>query len=773
MYEQAEPVRTPPAGSGREQNNRPRAPYPDPPGRRGNTGGHVGCNVEMYEQAEPVRTPQAGSGREHNVGPRAPYHFPPGSRGNTGGHAGCNVEMYEQAEPVRTPPAGSGREQNNRPRAPYPDPPGRRGNTSGHVNRDKHASHKFKQQDTSLTLYEEAESVKLENISGDTAYETDKSTDTDRTQRNEAKGRCSCTCYMASGLAVMSTLLIVGIILLMSINDEINNHEKDIPDITTTLDNMNLGRKQNQTDTMEQRLNEKTNMPVAWCPLLAHPTNGFVSSSNSYRDVVNFTCEPGYKLVGASSLTCLSDGTWNRTSPTCTAVQCPPPANPMNGLVSGSKSYGDVANFTCEPGYKLVGTSSLTCLSDGTWDGTLPTCTAVKCPKLPHPINGFVNGLNTYSEVINFKCDQGYRLVGKSSLTCLSDGTWNGRSPTCAVCKYPLGMESGAIPYDSITASSTWDVNHESYRGRLNKVIGAGAWAVRTNTIGEWLQVDLGEMKTVTGIIIQGRSWNADQWVTSYKLQYSVDGLSWITYASSNGSEEVFPGNTDSNTPVTNLLDSPTDARYVRFLPQSWHGHMSMRVEVLGCSVNARVTSSHNASNNASEYSELGFTSLEPDYEEFHGRARSAQREDIHACELSTARGSARVQTVAEMSIGTRANRRKLSARNLQNGGCQFSYRPVVGTCIRLSAGTKSYDDARKACIDDGETLPMPKTRELDVALRNLIKTTGQNQDFWIGMKDVEPFLLHKRRWQWEDGSALGNYQSDRDGAASTTSGVH
>ncbi|KAI8514743.1 hypothetical protein Bbelb_073340 [Branchiostoma belcheri] len=157
----------------------------------------------------------------------------------------------------------------------------------------------------------------------------------------------------------------------------------------------------------------------------------------------------------------------------------------------------------------------------------------------------------------------------------------------CRVCMYPLGMESGAIPDDSITASSTWDdAGHEPYRGRLNGVTGVGAWAAGTNTIGEWLQVDLGEMKTVTGTIIQGR-YNYDQWVTSYKLEYSVDGLSWITYASSDGSEEVFPGNTDRNTPVTNLLDSPTNARYVRFLPQSWHGWMGMRVEVLGCSVNA------------------------------------------------------------------------------------------------------------------------------------------------------------------------------------------
>ncbi|KAI8510687.1 hypothetical protein Bbelb_116030 [Branchiostoma belcheri] len=200
-------------------------------------------------------------------------------------------------------------------------------------------------------------------------------------------------------------------------------------------------------------------------------------------------------------------------------------------------------------------------------------------------------------------------------------------------CTYSLGMESGAIPNDRITASSYYyDAAHAPYRARLNGVAGVGSWSVRYNRIGEWLQVgrhfgyvcyvfsenvgkewrlltslarpshgcakcksvvctprlavDLGEMKTVTGTIIQGRYHHTNQWVTSYKLQYSVDGLSWITYASSDGSEEVFPGNTNRYTPVTNLLNSPTGARYVRFLPQSWYGHMSMRVEVLGCSVN-------------------------------------------------------------------------------------------------------------------------------------------------------------------------------------------
>ncbi|KAI8513809.1 hypothetical protein Bbelb_081330 [Branchiostoma belcheri] len=115
-----------------------------------------------------------------------------------------------------------------------------------------------------------------------------------------------------------------------------------------------------------------------------------------------------------------------------TAAQCALLSPPLHGSVSGSSSYGDVVHFTCEQGYRLVGKSSLTCLSDGTWNGNSPTCTAVHCPLLSPPLHGSVSGSNSYGDVVHFTCDQGYRLVGKSSLTCLSDGTWSGRSATCA-----------------------------------------------------------------------------------------------------------------------------------------------------------------------------------------------------------------------------------------------------------------------------------------------------------------------------------------------------
>ncbi|XP_035669874.1 EGF-like repeat and discoidin I-like domain-containing protein 3 [Branchiostoma floridae] len=154
-------------------------------------------------------------------------------------------------------------------------------------------------------------------------------------------------------------------------------------------------------------------------------------------------------------------------------------------------------------------------------------------------------------------------------------------------CRNPLGMESGAIPDERITASGfykhyPWDNNHAAYRGRLNGRGGAGAWAGRGSAI--WLQVDLGDIKHITGTVTQGRHWNHAQWVTSYKLQHSTDATRWTTYADSDGSDKVFPGNTDMRTPVTSMLCEPIEARYVRLLPQTFHGDTSMRVEILGCS---------------------------------------------------------------------------------------------------------------------------------------------------------------------------------------------
>ena len=45
----------------------------------------------------------------------------------------------------------------------------------------------------------------------------------------------------------------------------------------------------------------------------------------------------------------------------------------------------------------------------------------------------------------------------------------------------------------------------------------------------------------------------------------------------------MFDGNTDRNTHVTSLFASMVIARHIKVRPQQWHGHISLRMEIIGC----------------------------------------------------------------------------------------------------------------------------------------------------------------------------------------------
>ena len=106
---------------------------------------------------------------------------------------------------------------------------------------------------------------------------------------------------------------------------------------------------------------------------------------------------------------------------------------------------------------------------------------------------------------------------------------------------HPLGMESRAIPNSLVTASSTWiHDGHEPWQARLNNPKtrqNSGSWSALTNEVGQWLQIDLGKETVVSKIATQGRP-GLTQWVSSYKLLLSLDGVNWNEYQS-NGSAKV------------------------------------------------------------------------------------------------------------------------------------------------------------------------------------------------------------------------------------------
>ena len=77
-----------------------------------------------------------------------------------------------------------------------------------------------------------------------------------------------------------------------------------------------------------------------------------------------------------------------------------------------------------------------------------------------------------------------------------------------------------------MSASSQYDGNHGPSIGRLHYTGNAGAWAVSTNDLNQWIQIDFRVQTTVTYVATQGRH-GSGQRVTQYKLQYSSDGNSF------------------------------------------------------------------------------------------------------------------------------------------------------------------------------------------------------------------------------------------------------
>ena len=103
-------------------------------------------------------------------------------------------------------------------------------------------------------------------------------------------------------------------------------------------------------------------------------------------------------------------------------------------------------------------------------------------------------------------------------------------------CQPALGMESGAILDEQLSASSEYDDSyHGVIKGRLRlpgSSSSVGSWATYFNNADQWLQVDLKIQGTkVSAVATQGRdTLTYEHWVTKYKLQHSNDGVNFQYY---------------------------------------------------------------------------------------------------------------------------------------------------------------------------------------------------------------------------------------------------
>uniref|UniRef100_A0A8C7LQK5 Discoidin, CUB and LCCL domain containing 1 n=1 Tax=Oncorhynchus mykiss TaxID=8022 RepID=A0A8C7LQK5_ONCMY len=144
----------------------------------------------------------------------------------------------------------------------------------------------------------------------------------------------------------------------------------------------------------------------------------------------------------------------------------------------------------------------------------------------------------------------------------------------------------------SVSASSWWkragEMGHQSdwapNSSQADPGSGSRSWAADQNDSLQWLLLDLGEKKRITGIITTGSTMlDYDYYVMSFVIDHK-ESRRWRTYTQNNRTQNmVFEGNQDSLHQTRNTFHPPIIARYLRIIPHTWHQRIAMTVELLGC----------------------------------------------------------------------------------------------------------------------------------------------------------------------------------------------
>ncbi|XP_067257602.1 sushi, von Willebrand factor type A, EGF and pentraxin domain-containing protein 1 isoform X5 [Chanodichthys erythropterus] len=237
------------------------------------------------------------------------------------------------------------------------------------------------------------------------------------------------------------------------------------------------------------------------CPLVESFVPQLRSSSKAVSpgSKVQFSCSPGFYLVGEPVQQCLNRGQWSHAEPICERVECGPPPDLEHGQYHGEDFYaGSSVLYQCKPGFYLLGESKLLCTNNGKWIGNPPACLdvdecslgsecdehascqntdgshictcippysgdgrnctePVKCKDPGAPEFGYREGSNFImgSEVV-FSCKEGYELIGSSRLSCTEEGIWKDDVPYCKAlsCAHPTLPEYGILKGANFTYGS-------------------------------------------------------------------------------------------------------------------------------------------------------------------------------------------------------------------------------------------------------------------------------------------------------------------------------
>ncbi|KTF81720.1 hypothetical protein cypCar_00017575 [Cyprinus carpio] len=165
-----------------------------------------------------------------------------------------------------------------------------------------------------------------------------------------------------------------------------------------------------------------------------------------------------------------------------------------------------------------------------------------------------------------------------------------GIHPLLPVCDHPLGLISGTVKDERITASDSRGQWYP-HLARLHNTGKYNAWS--TEKTGQHIQVDFQRPVAISKVATQGaKQFLKHNFVLNYTISYSIDKKKWTFYkgdsatvkkASDYFSVVTFEGNSDAFGTKENIFFPPFIGRYVRLHPLHSYNDPAVRLEYYGC----------------------------------------------------------------------------------------------------------------------------------------------------------------------------------------------
>ena len=307
---------------------------------------------------------------------------------------------------------------------------------------------------------------------------------------------------------------------------------------------------------------------------VATPTTG-ISNSNekSYKFLManNTTAYTKYRIQGVSGTV---QANWLQEAYLTTQARCEDIDTDGDGIFNRLDLDSD--NDACSDGVEASNTlkadNNITAFNTGTdanRNGLLD--------KFENSITqGKINYTSTYALYGNSKSlsvcadTDGDGIGDLIDLDDDNDGVLDTEELYCS----PISLDpnTGSTNYVN---SGSYDVNHN--KPLLNGTVAPSCWAGASETsTAQFVGMKFNSPSTITGVRTQGRG-DAAQWVTSYVLEGTKNGTTWVKIA-------TFTGNSDQNTVIYNAVtNTDKDWTGARIRPLTWSAHPSLRFQFELC----------------------------------------------------------------------------------------------------------------------------------------------------------------------------------------------